>query len=51
MTDIIIIAIVALVIGAAGFYVIRSKKKGHKCIGCPYASQAENGSCPCRKAS
>lgn len=49
MTDILIIAIVILVIGSAAFYVIRSRKQGHKCIGCPYAKQAENGSCPCHQ--
>ncbi|MBR3610658.1 MAG: FeoB-associated Cys-rich membrane protein [Oscillospiraceae bacterium] len=49
MEDIIIIAILAVIIGLAGFYVYKAKKNGKKCIGCPYGSQccskSENGSC------
>jgi uncharacterized membrane protein YraQ (UPF0718 family) len=36
--DIIIGIIIALIIGAAVFYIIKEKKKGKKCIGCPYAN-------------
>ena len=35
MTDIVIIVIVLAIIGAAVGYVIRAKKRGVKCIGCP----------------
>ena len=34
-TDIIVIAAVALVIFGAVAYIIKSKKSGKKCIGCP----------------
>ena len=44
MKDIIIIAVIALVLGAALFYIIRAKKRGEKCIGCPY-SKCCGGSC------
>lgn len=37
MTDIIIIAIVAVIIGAAVTYIVKAKKSGAKCIGCPSA--------------
>ena len=37
MTDIIIIAIVVVIVGAVGFYLYRSKKRGGACAGCPYA--------------
>lgn len=40
-TDLIIIAILAVVIGGAAYAIYRSKKKGKKCIGCPYS-----GTCP-----
>ncbi len=40
MKDIIVIAILALIIGIAAFYVYRAKKSGKKCIGCP-----DSGSC------
>lgn len=37
MENIIIIAAVAVVIGLALVYIYRQKKKGNKCIGCPYS--------------
>ncbi len=42
--NIIIILIVALIITFAIVYIIKSKKKGNKCIGCPYGSKC-NGKC------
>ena len=50
MTDIIIIAIVVLIIGAAAAYVIKAKKSGKKCIGCPdgcSCSSKKDSSCSC----
>ncbi len=35
MANLIIVIVLLLVIGAAAFYVIKAKKKGVKCIGCP----------------
>jgi hypothetical protein len=46
MENIIIIAVLALIIGGAAAYVIRAKKKGKKCIGCPYGGSC-SGSCAC----
>lgn len=40
MTDIIIIAVLVVILGGAGYYVYKAKKSGKKCIGCP------EGSCP-----
>ena len=40
MTDFLIIALVVLIVGLAGTYIYRSKKKGVKCIGCP-----DSGTC------
>lgn len=38
MTDsIIAAAIIIIVVGLAAFYIIKAKKSGKKCIGCPYA--------------
>ncbi len=51
MEDFIIVAILVLIIGAAAIYIIREKKKGTKCIGCPAAggcsscSGANHGGC------
>lgn len=38
MENIIVILIVAMIVVAAVIYVVRAKKKGAKCIGCPYAN-------------
>ena len=46
MTDILIILAVLLIVGGAGFYIWRAKKRGQKCIGCPYAGKA---GCSCGK--
>ena len=39
MADIIIVAILLVVVGAATAYIIKQKKRGVKCIGCPNAGQ------------
>lgn len=44
--DYIIIAVIALMIGGAGFAIYQSKKRGKKCIGCP-DSAACSGNCAC----
>ncbi len=45
--DLIIVAILAAILGGAGFYICRSKKSGRKCIGCPSGGSCAscNGSC------
>ena len=48
LTDIIVILIVAAVLGAICFYLHRQKKKGVKCIGCPYAKEC-SGKCGMNK--
>ena len=45
MTDIIVIAVIVLIVGGALAYIVKAKKNGKKCIGCPYAD-----SCPSGKA-
>lgn len=42
--NIIIIAIVAVIITAIVIYLVRAKKRGEHCIGCPYAKQC-GGKC------
>lgn len=46
MIDAIIIIAIVLIVGGASFYLIRAKKRGQKCIGCPYAKEC-GGSCNC----
>ena len=40
MENLIVTAILAVIIGFAVRYIYKSKKSGHKCIGCP-----DSGSC------
>ena len=40
--NIIIIAVIFILVGGAIIYILRAKKKGAKCIGCPYAKQCSN---------
>ena len=35
LVDWIVIAVIALIIGGAAAYIIKAKKSGKKCIGCP----------------
>lgn len=39
MTDIIIIMIVVVIVGTAVAYIVKEKKRGAKCIGCPSAGE------------
>lgn len=44
MADLIIILVLLLILGGAGWYVYRAKKSGKKCIGCP-AGNSCSGHC------
>ena len=46
-TDVIVIAVIAVIIGAITFYIIKQKKNGCKCIGCPYAKECSKKGCSC----
>ena len=46
MTDLILIAVLAVIVGLAARYVYRAKKSGAKCIGCPVAGSCA-GTCGC----
>jgi len=35
MTNLIVFVIVAVIVGGAGLYIYKEKKRGVKCIGCP----------------
>ena len=51
MENFIIIAIVVLIVAFAVAYIVKAKKKGVKCIGCPEGSKCtgkcNNCSCGC----
>lgn len=37
LIDILVIAVIVIILGFAVGYIIKEKKRGKKCIGCPYA--------------
>ena len=41
--DIIAAAIIVLIIGGAIFYIVKAKRAGQKCIGCPYSKTCSGG--------
>ena len=45
LPDIIVIAAIILVIGGAVAYIIKAKKSGKKCIGCPDGATCGKGGC------
>ena len=45
MKDIVIILVLAAVVGGALAYIVRAKKRGKKCIGCPGDCSGCSGSC------
>ena len=51
MENLILIVILAVIVGLAALYIYKQKKKGSKCIGCPYgcscSKNTENGGKGC----
>ena len=43
--NIIAIAVIVLIVGGAAAYIIKAKKSGKKCIGCPDSGSCGKGSC------
>ncbi len=47
MGNVIVIAVICILVGFAGFYIYKSKKSGKKCIGCPDGGSCSKSSCCC----
>ncbi len=45
MVDMVMIAVIGAILGAAGWYIYKSKKSGKKCIGCPDSCACSSGNC------
>ncbi len=43
MADLMIILVILVIVGGAGAYVYKAKKRGVKCIGCPDGSSCKGG--------
>lgn len=48
MQTVIVCAVLALILGGAALYLYKQKKRGVKCVGCPYSSSC-GGSCGSQK--
>ena len=48
MKDIAILVVIILILSLSAGYIIKAKKSGQKCIGCPYAKEC-NGKCTTEK--
>ena len=44
IVDYSILALVVLIVAAAGYFIYRAKKSGKKCIGCPHSGTC-SGNC------
>ncbi len=47
MKNIIVIIVILIIVGLALTYIIREKKKGVKCIGCPSGKTCASKKCGC----
>lgn len=46
--NVIAALVILLIVGPALFYIIREKKKGRHCIGCPAAGSCSRAGCGCK---
>jgi hypothetical protein len=46
MVNFIIVLVLILILGLSVAKIVSEKKKGHKCVGCPYSGN-KNGGCNC----
>ena len=50
MSNVIVALGVLAIVATAALYVYRAKKRGVKCVGCPYAKKCgTEGGCPCHR--
>jgi hypothetical protein len=43
--SLIALAVILIAVGGASFYIIKAKKSGKKCIGCPDSCACSGGNC------
>lgn len=49
MANFVVIAVIAVIVVAAVAYIVKEKKKGTRCIGCPAAGAcAKKANCSCQ---
>ena len=47
--NIILIVVLVLILGGAALYIVRAKRRGQRCIGCPDASRCSGGCSGCNQ--
>lgn len=45
MENVIVILILVAIVAAIIWYLVLAKKRGEKCVGCPYHKQCQNKNC------
>lgn len=45
MENLIVIAVIAVIVGASALYIYKAKKRGVKCVGCPDSGSCASNSC------
>lgn len=48
MENLVVVLVLIAIVGGVVWYLIRAKKRGEKCVGCPYAKQCA-GKCGDKK--
>ena len=48
LSDIIAITTILLIVGGAVIYIVRAKRRGTKCIGCPHSGECRGGCQGCK---
>ena len=54
MTNVVVVAVLLVIVGGAILYILKEKKKGTVCIGCPHAGicaskKNHNSQCDCHE--
>ncbi|MBQ3124231.1 MAG: FeoB-associated Cys-rich membrane protein [Clostridia bacterium] len=49
MANIIVLAIIVVAVGLAIWYIVKAKRSGKKCIGCPYSDSCTSAGKDCKK--
>ncbi len=39
LIEIVAVSVIVIIVGGAIAYIVREKKKGKRCVGCPYAKE------------
>lgn len=47
MENVIVAAIILAIVAGAAWYLYKSKKRGEKCVGCPYGKQCSSKNSGC----